>query len=192
MASSRDMARLIDNKSDECNDEAVNKGDEENASDECSDQAAYTTETIKECRVLKPGDHIAIRTKLCGFIPCYHHGIFLSLDRGVAEIAPDPTDPTTTGKSTAFPRISDIDTFINYNSDNQPIVRRNYSKGNCRLPEETIKTAMYYVENREAWGKFHLTQRNCEHFATMCKTGISASAQLDILAKIPLGDKIST
>ena len=44
------MARLIDNKSDECNDEAVNKGDEENASDECSDQAAYTTETIKECR----------------------------------------------------------------------------------------------------------------------------------------------
>ena len=44
--------------------------------------------------------------------------------------------------------------------------------------EKIVKTAEYYLKNKEEWGDYNLVSNNCEHFATYCATGYKSSGQV--------------
>lgn len=55
-----------------------------------------------------------------------------------------------------------------------PIYKRDYPLGFCFIPDLVIQRA----ESRLGERKYNLLFNNCEHFATWCKTGMSASKQI--------------
>lgn len=49
--------------------------------------------------------------------------------------------------------------------------------GRIKLPEEVVELAYNELRLNEFCAGYHLLGRNCEHFATFCKTGLAFSMQ---------------
>lgn len=68
---------------------------------------------------------------------------------------------------------TDLATFMN-NKKYLFVIKHN----NSLEPAETVRRALELF--KDGYGPFHMTQKNCEHFCTYCKTGVSQSKQGDL------------
>ena len=92
----------------------------------------------------------------------YHHGIFLGHEKGVANLI-------GWTKHDSKPRLYDLQTFT-YKM-RRPLIRINYTVDKCLPPEIVVENCENLIENPKRFGRFALFMNNCEHFATLCKTG---------------------
>ena len=112
-------------------------------------------------RQLKVGDHIAVKGGDTG-VEYYHHGIFLGHEKGVANV-------NGWNKHDAKPKLYNLQKFT-YRM-RRPLIRINYPSDKCLPPEIVVKKCKNFIENPEQFGQFSMFTNNCEHFATLCKTG---------------------
>lgn len=113
------------------------------------------------------GDHLARYGLFYKMKKYFHHGICVKRDPlRIVEFNGE-------GKSQSKIRIVDIDTF----REDKDIFRVNHK--NRRTGVETAATALQIANrNTNEWGKYHVFNNNCEHFATYCVTGEKSSEQV--------------
>lgn len=108
------------------------------------------------------GDHIKIGR---GFYS--HHGIYIDKDQ-VVHFSGEPKR-----KNRSQIEVTTLDKFIN-GSKTAKIKVVAYEKDTIFDAETTIQLALEHLGDSD----YHLMFRNCEHFATYCKTGKRESKQV--------------
>ncbi|XP_052238263.1 uncharacterized protein LOC127849575 [Dreissena polymorpha] len=117
---------------------------------------------IDEMGKLRKGDHIAVvQRKLFLGKTVLHHGIYTG-DLKVIH---------ATGRRSVA--VDDILKFIGQSV----FVRINYKK-QFREPDIVVNFAQSCLQNPSKFGSFNIVKNNCEHFATLCKTGKRVSDQV--------------
>jgi hypothetical protein len=131
------------------------------------------------------GDHLVVGTK---YPLIEHHGIECGLEGGeikVIHFVKDENQKLTIEK-----------TSLNKFANGRQVKIIDYSLEKCLCPCNVVKNAekLYYdsQQNSEQLS-YHLINFNCEHLATLCKTGFQESCQsltfvlyLSLLIRIPL------
>eukprot|EP00927_Polykrikos_kofoidii_P047757 TRINITY_DN42031_c0_g1_i1.p1 TRINITY_DN42031_c0_g1~~TRINITY_DN42031_c0_g1_i1.p1 ORF type:complete len:998 (-),score=154.39 TRINITY_DN42031_c0_g1_i1:63-3056(-) len=106
---------------------------------------------------LQPGDHIR-GMMMAGVVPYYHHGIFIGWvdkEKKVAKVIERTSEHTNIQENTY-----DISSYSLYERPSDP--------------DEAVRRA----ESRVGERGYNLVFKNCEHFATWCRTGVETSAQV--------------
>ena len=122
-------------------------------------------EKINDPSSVEAGDHIC----LWGTHNIFHHAIVTRTDGKRIEVIHHNTDrgyPKCTPKGGIFREWLDI-------SKDSRILYKMVYDGVCKTATETIAEASRHVGERA----YHLWSNNCEHFATLCKTGKAQCVQ---------------
>lgn len=56
----------------------------------------------------------------------------------------------------------------------------------CLSPEDVVKKANEFYEKNKCFGEYDFAEKNCEHFATLCKTGTGFSEQVNDYMSLPI------
>ncbi len=115
------------------------------------------------------GDHIFVQCSVRG-IPYQHHGIDLG-DGTVAHLAPESGSRIALADDSGkyCVRRDSMEAF----AQGRPVQKVEHI--DALEAEEVVATAIDYVGRCG----YHLLDNNCEHFASLCKTGRSDSRQVD-------------
>ncbi|KAH7571879.1 hypothetical protein JRO89_XS04G0161000 [Xanthoceras sorbifolium] len=148
---------------------------------------------------LEPGDHIY--TERAGYV-YFHHGIYVGEDM-VIHFLPDPKKKGILSSSAASSSLQGsgrcpkcghspdrdggivktcLDCFLDGNSirvfrhgvTHMPL--RYCSRKNSKPPDQVVECAIHLFE-QNGFGEYRLVVNNCEHFASLCKTGIRSCSQ---------------
>lgn len=76
------------------------------------------------------------------------------------------------------------DLFAFNESGKKTIKRVVYKEGKCLEPEKVAEKAKRLLQNPKQMGEFDVVTNNCEHFATLCKTGEPKSVQTEKLKEM--------
>lgn len=76
-------------------------------------------------------------------------------------------------------KVRQIDLFQFSGYGKKPLQRMLYEDGQCLTPDEVVERARQELNDPQEWQTFDLTNNNCEHFATYCKTGQKRSLQFE-------------
>jgi hypothetical protein len=122
---------------------------------------------------VKPKKGAVIRvSRLSEGKPIYHYGIFVNI---VCVIHYAPIDEKYPTKNIIIHKVT-LEKFLRGGEGEIVQVSK---KARVFSPRGTIKRA----ESRLGEDKYNLALSNCEHFALWCKTGLSASTQVDNIIK---------
>ncbi|XP_020533453.1 uncharacterized protein LOC105630359 isoform X2 [Jatropha curcas] len=111
---------------------------------------------------LQPGDHIFAIRRFKGYS---HHGIKSSKNPACQVCGYDTNIHYGVVKTC-------LDCFLSGDS----LQVKDYN-GNSKPSYEVVQTAYRLLQ--DGFGEYELIMKNCEHFATFCKTGKTQSAQVD-------------
>ncbi|CAC5417783.1 unnamed protein product [Mytilus coruscus] len=136
--------------------------------DELKQTQAHKIQCHGKQLTLRRGDQLVVETEVAG-INCYHHGIFLGHEKGVADFG-------GINKHHATVRTVKLSNFTNKHK--KRIVRINYPNNDCLPPEIAAMNAEMVVTDPHRWGPYDALTNNCEHFAVRCKTGVAVSSQV--------------
>lgn len=139
-------------------------------------------EPVTEWSQLKCGDHILQDKYLLQLVSYEHHAIVVSVDAdkkklltiGYSKIS--DKNRRRGAKFVILESEEEIEDFGNlffyiYHESEQSLA-----------PEEVVKRARSRIGEKE----YNLLSKNCEHFATWCKTGIAFSRQVEIAVDLAL------
>lgn len=115
-------------------------------------------------------DHLRIVRPYVWFPLYYHHMIFISEREGVIHF----TSEEINKMNKASVKKEDVKKFRQLGA----FSRVEYDE--CLKKEDTIERAMNMLKTQPY---YHVTENNCEHLATECKTGIKFSLQIDKLRR---------
>jgi len=114
---------------------------------------------------LQLGDHVYVSY---GYFT--HHGIYVG-DRSVVAVCKNWKKRSGKGDDVPQIRRISLDEF----ADGREVKVRGYPPSECAPPSVVVERAL----SRVGETGYHLLTKNCEHFATWCKTGKERSSQVE-------------
>ncbi|XVF42231.1 hypothetical protein PTKIN_Ptkin01aG0344000 [Pterospermum kingtungense] len=160
------------------------------------------THGTDSCR-LKPGDHIYAYRGLHAYS---HHGIYVGEDRVIhfipTEIVSNSNEKPPCPKCqyqhnvhrglvrTCLHCFSKGAPLRLYQYETSSLVKLLKISGTCStskcLSPETVVHKANELRNNNSFGRYDVVDKNCEHFATFCKTGTATSEQVNDYKSVPM------
>lgn len=160
--------------------------------DDSSDRVHFFSHRIQR-EDLKAGDHIYVYRRGIAY---QHHGIYTGKEGDLEVIHFSGPIGDKFEKEDAKIRSNTLSEFLNGNK--LRLVAYNECRTNARIKKrgtshtekskeakEVVEDTMYYLENPNDWGKYHLLSHNCESFAFICKTGKKVDDTTSVQSNAP-------
>jgi len=149
-----------------------------------------TARRVRSLSELRPGDHISFGRR--GY---YHHALVLRVTTTEIVILSLTNPSAEPGLGILFSSVSKSYEYGKTGArvQEEKMTLAEFTKevvyvydygGKCSPAEVVIRRAEAVARGEIPWDDYHLTNNNCEHFATWCKTGEKYSKQVDVATTI--------